>query len=363
MVLTVHVAAAKSAAIGTVLFLALWATVAFGSDARPISHEDISCPRGERSAITLGVSPEFLTVADGRVVGFGPTSFEERLPGTSEDSPEYTIRRNINEVHLRFIVVNPDGHTERHLSASELSVTEDRAVVEHFRLSCHDDVPLKLGILIDVSDSMRGKVPEEQKSGQMLLRRLLRPLTDTAFVISFGSGIQVWQRATSDLAQLATAMAREAPAQETTDLFDAIYFACVRYMIEVPEDTVQRQALFVVTDGIDQGSFHGLDDVIAIARRREISIYTLALHGTGFHGGDATLSRLANETGGRFLVAQSSNQLAALFDQMEQDIRTEYELSFVTASESKGFHPLRLTLSNTTDKKIYGQQGYVMSDR
>src|ERR1039457_5688340 len=106
-------------------------------------------------------------------------------------------------------------------------------------------------------------------------------------------------------------------------------------------------------------SFHDLRDVIAIALRGEIQIYALTLHGKKQAPRTvAVLQRLADQTGGRFFLAQSSKDLEAMFAEIEQDLRTQYYVSFPPQQVTPGFHALQVEVRTPQKLKIHARQGY-----
>ena len=104
-----------------------------------------------------------------------------------------------------------------------------------------------------------------------------------------------------------------------------------------------RRAIVVLSDGNDTHSLRTLQDVIAAAQRSEIQIYALTMHKKGLRlPGDAILQRLADETGGSFFVAQSAKELQGVFAEIEQEMRSQYYVSFPPRRSTPGFHALRV---------------------
>ena len=88
-------------------------------------------------------------------------------------------------------------------------VFDDQSPVAHFNdFERDDNLPLRLGLVLDTSDSVKRVLPQEKAAATDFLERMLRPQTDTAFVMAFGGDVKVWQTATADLEQLVEAIAR-----------------------------------------------------------------------------------------------------------------------------------------------------------
>ena len=120
-----------------------------------------------------------------------------------------------------------------------------------------------------------------------------------------------------------------------------------------------HRAIVVLTDGDDTQSIHSLGNVIAAAQRNEIQIYALTIHSLGVADrGDRILQRLADATGGRLYVAPSSRDLGAAFAQIEQDLRTQYYVSFPPQQATPGYHSLRIEVRPAQKLEVHARQGY-----
>ena len=217
---------------------------------------------------------------------------------------------------------------------------------------------MRLGILLDVSDSVKRALPEEKAAAQDFLDRVLRPETDRAFVMSFAGNVQLWQGSTNDRAGLIQAVNRLHQPGWATVLFDALYSACLDHLSRGDDGTLVHRAIVVLSDGDDTNSLHTLSDVIAAAQRSEIQIYALTVHKKGLRpAGDAILQRLADETGGALFVAQSAKELQATFAEIEQQMRTQYYVSFPPQS-SPGFHALQVEVRTPQNAQVHARRGY-----
>ena len=117
--------------------------------------------------------------------------------------------------------------------------------------------------------------------------------------------------------------------------------------------------MVVISDGEDTGSRHVLDDVIAAAQRSEIQIYTLNLHlRKRYYPGDGVLQRLADETGGSFFIANNAREADAIFGQLEQELRTQYYVSFRPPDEMPGYHALQVEVQNPKKLMVHARHGY-----
>jgi len=275
-------------------------------------------------------------------------------------TPGYTITRTVPEVRLQFTVADEHGRLVQNLSPDDIRILDDLSPVEKFQDFARDDnLPLRLGIILDVSDSVKRVLPEEKTAALGFLDRVLRPQTDRAFVMAFGGNIQLWQDATSDRSSLAQAVNRIQQPGWGTVLYDALYSACVERLRNADDGVLVHRAILVLTDGNDTHSLRTLPEVIAAAQKSEIQIYALTVHKKGLRlAGDAILQLLADETGGGVFVAQSAKELQGAFAQIEQQMRTQYYVSFPPQQSTPGFHALRVEVRSPQNAQVHARRGY-----
>ena len=275
-------------------------------------------------------------------------------------APGYTIRRTVPEVRLQFTVADEHGRLVQNLSPDDVRILDDQLPVEKFQDFARDEnLPLRLGVLLDVSDSVKRALPEEKAAALAFLNDVLRPQTDRAFVMGFGGNVQVWQDSTNDHAALIQAVNHVHQPGWGTVLFDALHSACVDQLASGEAGTLVHRAIVVLSDGDDTHSLHTLADVIAAAQRNEIQIYALTVHKRGLRPqGDAILQRLADETGGDLFVAQSAKELQGAFAAIEQQMRTQYYVSFPPQQSTPGFHALRVEVHSPQKLQVHARKGY-----
>ena len=286
------------------------------------------------------------------------------VPATSNanlsTTPEYTIRRTVPEVRLQFTVADDHGRPVQDLSPDDIRILDDQSPVAKLQGFARDqDLPLRLGIILDVSDSVKRVLPEEKAAALQFLDGVLRPQTDRALVMAFGGNVKLWQGVTGDRTSLMQAVDRIQQPGWGTVLFDALYSACADQLAEADDGTLVHRAIVVLTDGNDTHSLHTMSDVIAVAQRSEIQIYALTVHKKGLRlQGDAILQRLAEETGGGLFVAQSAKQLQGAFAEIEQAMRTQYYVSFAPQRSTPGFHALQVEVRSPQKLQVHARQGY-----
>ena len=286
------------------------------------------------------------------------------LPETSDhlpaNAPEYTVRRDIPEVRLQFTVADEQGRAVKDVSPADVRVFDNQTQVLRFsEFERDDNLPLEIGLLIDTSDSVKRVLPEEKAAAVRFLDRILRPLIDNGFVIGFGGEFKVWQTPTDDRRALSDAIARLQEPGWGTRFYDAAYEACNRQLAANTSGKLMRRAIVVLSDGDDNQSLHGLRDVISMALRSEVQVYALTIRPPKSSGRiNPVLQALAETSGGRVYEARGSKDLDAAFEQIEQDLRTQYYVSFTPQPATPGFHSLRVEVRAPQPLQVHARRGY-----
>ncbi len=281
-------------------------------------------------------------------------------PSSGPNDGAYTITRTVPEVRLQFTVADEHGRLIPDLSLSDLRILDDQVPVNHIKqFEKMSDLPLRVGLLLDVSDSMRRVMEREKSVALAFLNRVVRPGTDRAFVMAFGDTVQIFQDPTSEVGDLIGAVKQAKGPGDSTDFFDAVYSGCVNEWKSAETVPVHR-VMIVISDGQDTGSRHVLNDVIAAAQRSEIQVYTVNLHvrKRTTYPGDGVLQKLADETGGRFFIANNSHEADAIFSELEQELRTQYYVSFRPQGELPGYHALQVEVDNPRKLMVHARHGY-----
>ncbi len=284
------------------------------------------------------------------------------LPDTGDPlpaaTPEFSFRRSIREVRLQFSVADQHGRLVPDLTAQQVRIFDNHVPVTRFKeFERAQNLPLRLGLVLDTSDSVRRALPQEKSAAVSFLGRTLRPQTDTAFVMAFGGNVKLWQAPTANRQELFDAIERLRQPGWGTRLFDALYTACTGE--NTNDGKLAHRALIVLSDGDDTDSFRDLREVIAAAQNAETQIYALTIHSKAApERGDQVLQRLAEATGGRQYVVQSSQDLDAAFAQIEQELRTQYYVSFAPQQAVPGFHALHIEVRTPQKLEVHARQGY-----
>lgn len=285
----------------------------------------------------------------------------ESVASTSVDNEGYTIKKRVDEVHLLFTATDKHGHFVRTLEQNDLTILDDHKspqAVVNFR---HEtDLPLEVGLLVDVSGSVRSRFGFEQQSAIDFLHRTLRPGSDRAFVVGFNSHWQLMQDFTDSMALLTQGVHRLRSGGGTA-LYDAIYKACHdKLMDPATRDHPVRRALIVLSDGDDNQSDVTLDAAIEMAERAEVIIYTISTDNSPtVQRGDRVLEQLADATGGRAFTPFKEKDVARSFSAIQDELRSQYIISYKPAQfDADGRYRSIEISASKKDLSIRARKGY-----
>jgi VWFA-related protein len=239
----------------------------------------------------------------------------------------------VNEVNLIFTVTDRHGHYNPNLQQSDFALLDDQkapAKVTSFHQQIN--LPLRVGIVIDASTSIRSRFQFEQQSATEFLLEVLKAKSDRAFVMGFDVTPTVTQDWTNNVDGLETGINRLRPGGGTA-LFDAVYTACRDKMLDVSRGQEPvRKAIVLLSDGDDNQSRVRPDEVIKECERAETIIYAISTNWTPSRGkGDKVLTDMAESTGGQVFFPPSVEEMSSSFKGIEEELRSQYALTYTPA--------------------------------
>ena len=278
----------------------------------------------------------------------------------TEESPTI-VRLGVNEVNLIFTVTDKHGHYIPNLQQSDFALLDDQKAPEKVN-SFHQQInlPLRVGIVIDASTSIRSRFQFEQQSASEFLLQILKARSDRAFVMGFDVTPTVTQDWTNDIDKLETGVNRMRPGGGTA-LFDAVYTACRDKLLEGARDREPvRKAIVLISDGDDNQSRVHPEEAIKECERAETIIYAISTNWTPSRGkGDDVLKQLAEETGGQVYFPPSVEELSESFKSIEEELRSQYALTYTPADfkANGAFRPIYL-YCNDRRYQVRARKGY-----
>ena len=271
--------------------------------------------------------------AQAQATASAPTQAQPAQTQTQNGQQQYTIQREVNEVDLVFTVTDKHGHFIKNLTQSDFALLDDQKAPERvYSFTRETNLPLRVGILIDTSTSIRRRFQFEQQAAIAFLLQTIKPDTDKAFVMGFDVTPDYKQDWTNNLDLLTSGINSLRPGGGTA-LYDAVYSACRDKLLDVARGQEPvRKAMVLVSDGDDNQSHAYLDDAIKECQRAETIVYTISTNTSPTRDrGDDVLQKIAEATGGRAFFPKSIEDMPTSFQAIQDELRSQYALVYKPA--------------------------------
>lgn len=290
-------------------------------------------------------------------------SAQDSKPASAENPPEADKNRivlDVTRVNLLYTVSDKKGRFVTDLGKDDFLVLEDKKPQTILEFTAETDLPLRLAILIDTSNSIRDRFRFQQEAATEFVREVVRPREDKAIVVSFDSSAELVADLTGDTQQLEHAIRDLRPGGGTA-LYDAIFFACRdKLMLDQPLYKFRR-AMVILSDGDDNVSRYTRDQALEMAQKADAVIYTISTNTTRIETeGDKILKYFAAETGGLAFFPFKATDLEQSFENIANELRHQYNLFYrpePLIADGK-YHTVQLKVKNRKDLVIRSKKGY-----
>jgi Ca-activated chloride channel homolog len=261
-----------------------------------------------------------------------PTQSTSQAPATPDGQKpgEFTIPVSVNEVYLIFTVTDGKGQFIRDLKLSDFALLDDqKAPAQVFSFQQQTNLPLRVGLLIDTSTSIRRRFEFEQQAAIEFILDNVHPRSDRAFVMGFDVTPDLKQDWTNDLDKLEGGINALRPGGGTA-LYDAVYMACRDKLLgSARGQEPTRKALVLVSDGNDNQSRVYLDEAIKMCQRADTIVYAIDTNTSPTREkGDDVLKKISDATGGITFTPERLEDISNGFRQIGDELRSQYALAY-----------------------------------
>jgi len=290
--------------------------------------------------------------------------------GQSQNPP--TIKTEVSLVNLFATVRDKNKRVVTDLKQENFKISEDGHEEKIAFFSNDLTLPITLGLLLDTSGSEQNMLGAIQGAGSRFIRRVLRK-GDEAMIISFDTDVDLLSDFTDDRSILDRAINKArintpgggyiagnpgpVPSGNMTGtaLYDAIYLACGEKL----NGEAGRKAIVIVTDAQDEGSKVKLEEAVEAAQRTDTVIHVLLVADPRYGANGGAARRLADDTGGRVIYVSSEKKLEEAFDQISEELRSQYTLGYYPTNNNRDgkFRKIKLDVDNH-DFKVLARKGY-----
>lgn len=277
-----------------------------------------------------------------------------------DDVPLTTITKRVDEVNVVFTVTDKRGKFVKDLKQNDFQVMDDsrQGAIRSFR--SETNLPLRVGLLIDASNSVRDRFKFEQQAAIEFLNQIIRANFDRGFVIGFDTTPEVTQDFTDNTELLSKGIHMLRPGGGTA-MYDAIYYACRDKLMAYDKSNVAtRRAIILLSDGEDNQSRVSREEALEMAQKAEVIIYAISTNTSGLKlRGDKVLEYFAEQTGGRAFFPFKIQDVSDAFSQIQDELRSQYALSYKPADfQFNGkYHKIDI-LADNKKYKVRARKGY-----
>jgi VWFA-related protein len=281
------------------------------------------------------------------------------------------IRSQVNLVNLFVTVRDKNKRVVTDLKKEDFKLQEDGQDQQIAFFSKEVTLPITLALLLDTSGSEQFMLAAIQDMGGRFMDRVLRK-GDEALVMSFDTDVDLLSDFTDDRGQLDRAirktrinapmgggMINPGPVPTShitgTAFYDAVYLACNEKL----NTEAGRKAIVVVTDAQDEGSKVRIEEAVEAAQRTDTVIHILLVADPRYGANSGAAKKMTEETGGRMIVANNEKHLSEAFDQISEELRSQYTLGYYPTNTTHDgrFRKVKVEMGNH-DYKVLARKGY-----
>ena len=294
------------------------------------------------------------------------------VPAAPQDPQQGpALKRSVNLVNLFATVRDKNKRIVGDMKQEDFNIFEENEGQKIAFFSKEVTQPITLGLLIDTSGSEQNRLGAEQEAASRFLERVMKK-GDEAMVLSFDLDVDLLADFTDDRAIIERAINKarigavsggvitpgtipQGANSGGTHFYDAVYLACGEKLAT----EAGRKALVIITDAEDFGSKVRLEEAIESAQRTDTVVHVLLVHDPGYGWRPDVARKLSDETGGRTIEVSSEKRLNEAFDQISEELRSQYTLGYYPSNTMKDgrFRKVKVEASNK-DYKILTRKGY-----
>jgi Ca-activated chloride channel family protein len=283
-----------------------------------------------------------------------------KQPAAVQADQPTVITIEVNRVNMLFTVTDKKGRFVTNLGKNDFEVIENKRPQTIMDFAAESDLPLRLAVLIDTSNSIRDRFRFEQEAASEFLRSVVHANVDKAMVVSFDTSPELVADLVDDTAKLDKVI-RDLRPGGGTSLYDAIFFACRDKLQQDQPKHKFRRAMVILSDGDDNQSRYSRDQALEMAQKADVMLFAISTNISRIESdGDKVLKYLTSETGGRAFFPFKVEDLEQDFENIANELRHQYSLSYrpqplVTDGL---FHTIDLRVKNRRDLVVHARRGY-----
>ena len=277
--------------------------------------------------------------------------------GENDEEGQAPFRVEVDAVNILTTIHDKDTRKfVTDLTKEDFEIYEDGVRQDITNFTQQINLPLTIALCMDTSSSVRLKLAFEKDTAMDFLYAVMRPV-DKALLVEFDTGVTLVHDFTSNPNDLVREI-KLLRAGGGTSLYDAVYLVAEQKMLQEEG----RKTVVILSDGADLTSKHTFEEMLRMAYQAEITVYAISTTRFGAdidHEGDNALRQLTEGTGGRAFFPYSAEQLAAAFQEVDQELRSQYNLTYVPNNKKRdgSFREIKVKVARK-DIRLRHRQGY-----
>jgi len=267
---------------------------------------------------------------------------------------------DVFRVNFLFTVSDKKGRFVINLNKEDFEVYEEKKPQNILEFIAESNLPLRLGILIDTSNSIRDRFKFQQEAAVEFVNSVIRPKEDRAIVVSFDNQVELRADLTGDVEKLSNTI-RDMRAGGGTALFDAIYYASKDKLMQDQPLFKFRRAIVILSDGDDTQSVMTRGQAIEMALKADVVVYTISTNITRIESeGDRILRNISERTGGMTFFPFKVADLSQSFENIANELRSQYNILYrpEPIKTDGQWHPVQIRVKGRKDLLVRARPGY-----
>jgi Ca-activated chloride channel homolog len=289
-----------------------------------------------------------------------PPASQAAAPAPAQSDEKTNITLDVTRVQLLFTVSDKKGRFVSDLSKEDFEVLEAKKPQPIMEFTRETDLPLRLAILIDTSNSIRDRFKFQQEAATDFVNTVIRAHEDKAVIVSFDTAAELVADLTDDTEKLAKAIRGLRPGGGTA-LYDAIFFACRDKLMQDQPKFKFRRAMVILSDGEDNQSRYTREQALEMAHKADTVIYSISTNRSGIESdGDKILRYYAEQTGGQAFFPFKAQDLSQDFENIANELRHQYNVLYRPEPlKTDGlYHPVDVKVRGRKDLIVRARHGY-----
>lgn len=286
-------------------------------------------------------------------------SAQQQPASAGTDNTPTQFSSEVTRVNMLFSVTDKRGRFVTDLTRNDFEVTENKKPQEILEFTSESNLPLRLAILVDTSNSIRERFRFQQEAAVNFVNGIMRD-QDKAIVVSFDSSAELVADLTNDTNKLENAIRGLRPGGGTS-MYDAIYFACHDKLMQDQPLYKFRRAMVVLSDGEDDDSHHSRDQALEMAQKADVVVYTISTNiSRQPTDGDKVMRYFAEQTGGLAFFPFQASDLNQSFENIANELRHQYNLLYRPEPlKNDGlFHSVHINVKGHKNFIVRARKGY-----